>query len=321
MDPITHLVVSISLTALSGTPSPDHSVYTAAALGSLVPDLDFILRIKGEIFYLNQHRGASHSAFGSILISGLLALFLSAIYPQTAWSTIFFWALVGTGSHMMLDFFNPHGIQFLWPLKRKRYHYSLLNGIDPILVLISLLIICHNIFYFLPVHYLGITYLLYLFWRWAMAKSAYRLIKNRLGKKGEITNIITMPSLFSLWSWDFLVVGDKKIIAGDVRCFARSFRIATTLNKHNETIVSRVLDDYIGKLFLDFTPYVHICLKRVNQKIILEFIDLRYRINDKFLHSAVVVFNEKEELEKAVFYPFSKNRGITLVDSAGAARI
>lgn len=313
MDPLTHIMVGLGLASYSGTPlSFGSPLYTAVTLGSLIPDLDFVWGIKGEISYLSEHRGASHSVLGIAALSFLSAALISLFFQDTPYGSLFLWTLAGSVSHILLDFLNPHGIQLLWPFKRKRYHWSLLNGFDPFLVAGSILIII-NAHGQIIAPTLGLSfYAVYIIFRWAMSVSAYQYLWKRFDRS-QAKKTVIMPSLFSLWRWDFFIDNGNTITAGDIRPFRKDFHIATTLKKSTDSIITKALQYKVGKMFYDFTPYMHILpVKRENNEIILEFIDLRYRIKDSFLHSAVAVFNENEELETAFFCPFSKKKQIPL---------
>lgn len=313
MDPITHVVVGIGLATLSNTPlTVSNPLFWAASLGSLAPDLDVVYRTRGEISYLYQHRGASHSLLGLISLPAIIAFILQLFYPHPGFQTLYFWAMTGTASHIMLDFFNPHGVQLLWPIKKTRFHQSLLNGFDPILILVLLVSIFGYTYGIAqPLIVVGCL-IVYMLFRWAMSKTVHRFLIRRFVGDGAKRYII-MPSLLSLWSWDFLIDNHDTITAGEVRILSGKMQIIAVLKKSQEKIVKIARSNQIGKMFGDFTPYFYISpVKKECNETYLEFIDLRYRIKNTFLHSAVAVFNENAELKKAFFYPFSKKREIKI---------
>lgn len=314
MDPITHMVVGVALATLSDSPvTLTNPIYVGAALGSLAPDIDILYRVKGEIEYLRQHRGVSHSLLGITGLASLITLMLVFLHPESSILTLFISTLLGTISHIALDYLNPHGIQALWPLNRKRYHWSLLNGVDPFLIGLSLIIILIHKYYPTVSEIMILGYVGYVLFRWWMSKKVYLLLKRKF-ENHKIEKIITMPSLLSLWKWDFIIENGKALTTGEVKYFSQSFRVIRTLKKYEHKIISKALNSSIGKLFCDFTPYVYICpVQNENNEKVLEFIDLRYRLKKDFLHSAVIVYNNDDELEKAVFHPFSKKRKIQLV--------
>ncbi|MGI6066163.1 MAG: metal-dependent hydrolase [Bacillota bacterium] len=313
MDPITHIVAGIGLAALSNTPlSISNPIYLAASLGSFAPDLDLVCRTQGEISYLYRHRGASHSLLGLLTLPALAAFLLQLFYPNTGFPTLYFWAMAGNISHVLLDFFNPHGVQFLWPIKRTRYHQSLLNGFDPILLLIFIISMIGYKYGATHPLLAILGFFVYMLFRLTMSKTVHKLLIKEFAEDVS-KKFIVMPSLISIWSWDFLIDNKESIIAGEVKILPKKLQVMAILHKSHERIVNIATSNKIGKMFQDFTPYFHVFpIKKESNEIYLEFIDLRYRIKNTFLHSAIAVYNENEELKKAFFYPFSKKREIKI---------
>ncbi len=104
---------------------------SAAALGSLLPDLDAAqskikhLSVAGikpfylpsqAIFHLLGHRTLLHSRRG---LAGI-AIAASLLVPYTDWR-IAFAIVAGYASHLALDACNPSGIPWLYP-RRKRFY-------------------------------------------------------------------------------------------------------------------------------------------------------------------------------------------------------
>ncbi len=313
MDPLTHFITGVSIGTLSGTPLAwNNPIYTAVSLGSLAPDFDLFYRVQGEMSYLNKHRGMTHSFIGIVGTALIFSAFLYYFFfTRAGYLNLVAWFLIGEISHIALDLLNPHGVKLLWPFHLKRYNMNILNGFDPILILCLFSTILSR---YLDLSYYPIGLILsgfYLFVRWKMAANTVLLIKSRLGE--EIKKIIALPSMLSLWKWDFLADDGKVILVGEVKYFSRCLKVDQTLNKYEDKIIDKALNNNAGKIFCDFTQYMHISLKKKEDKIILEFTDLRYRIKQNFLHSAVLVYNQDEELEQATFHPFSKNRTISLM--------
>lgn len=319
MDPITHILVGIALTTCSGAPvSPDNPTLWAATLGALIPDGDLIYRLKGEVPYLNRHRGSSHSLIGVIVLSAMTAALLYLFFTAAGFQDLFYWALAGGCSHLLLDFFNPHGIQALWPLNKKRYHWSLLNGVDPFVLLISLLIIFSGTHSPTVSRFLFLWYGVYLLWRWTMSRRVVNTIKEHFTGAGP-ARIIAMPAVFSLWTWDFVVYCHLTVITGEIRYFSQEYRVMSILKKYEDKTLKTILNTKIGRFFSEFTPYFYVHLKsRDDNKTVLEFIDLRYRVKNRFLHSATAVLDEQGEIMEAFFHPFSKNRHIPLIHRDGS---
>jgi len=103
-----------------------------AILGSLLPDIDhpraFISRgywsiLSTLIRKTTEHRGWTHSLLGAGLFTGILLVILWYFKASLSLALGFF---VGYISHLISDSFNPTGVNWLWP-KRKRYKIGIIR--------------------------------------------------------------------------------------------------------------------------------------------------------------------------------------------------
>src|SRR6056297_2806369 len=104
MDPITHALAGSVVASFSGNSlSLTDPLYLGAILGSVVPDLDIVYQLKGDVSYLKNHRGFSHSIPGLILLSTLISGILFFLFPNIVFSKLLFWTFAGACSHTLLD--------------------------------------------------------------------------------------------------------------------------------------------------------------------------------------------------------------------------
>ena len=130
----THSIFGISLTliilALFGVKLSLHwTIMTAAVLGALIPDIDLTRSTISKICYpISQflednfgHRTLTHSLIGwavATIVFGFLVTIIAFVAPQiphqliTRWISAF---AIGYLSHLILDMFNPRGVNLLWP--------------------------------------------------------------------------------------------------------------------------------------------------------------------------------------------------------------
>ena len=109
----THFLVGAALGSFISLPAAG-----VAAVSSLVPDLDTPGSTLGRLAFpvsalLNAalgHRSVLHSAIGL----GIYAALFQVFAPKFLLA-----ALIGYGSHLLLDALNPKGIFPLWPLPLK----------------------------------------------------------------------------------------------------------------------------------------------------------------------------------------------------------
>src|SRR4029077_9739841 len=110
----------------------------AILIGANLPDIDLVAIIGGQIQYLRYHRGVTHSLFGIAIESLLLALFLM-LFEKTEthrkrlklFFRLFLLSLVGTGSHVLLDYTNSYGIRPFLPFNSGWYSLDTVFIIDP----------------------------------------------------------------------------------------------------------------------------------------------------------------------------------------------
>jgi inner membrane protein len=317
MDPVTHGLVGLVLGLIEGGPiSLTNGMMTASLAGSLLPDLDIIFQLRGDFAYLKQHRGCSHSIPIALLSSGAGALILHLFYPDQQFVLLFGGVLLGFFSHLFLDLLNSYGVKILWPFSQIKYTWNLLPLIDPMLILLCILsMLLHHTgsksISVLPVF--GLYFVL----RWSMRLWAGRLVRNTLRQLKNLHRIFLLPAgRLSFWQWDFIVLTAEKKIVGTVNLLWRKHQIFRELadDPGQQTEYQWILGETpLGQVFREFTPFVHIKAEKMGDFLICSFMDLRYRVENRFLHNGVMVLNQNKEVEKAFFLPYSTAHRIPLV--------
>ena len=111
------------------------------------PDIDVLAGLKGSVTYLDYHRGIAHSLIG---ITCLAFIFWSLIFllgkkvqvkpglPLNGrWLLVA--ALLGAGSHLLLDFTNAYGVRPFLPFSGRWYAWDIMPIIDPLLLVLLVL--------------------------------------------------------------------------------------------------------------------------------------------------------------------------------------
>ena len=133
MDSLTQIVLGASVAeAVAGRKFGNKAILWGAIAGT-IPDLDVFLRfLYHPIEASLVHRGFSHSLIFALLLSPLLAHFISKLYKSEneykKWLYLFFGAIV---THPILDMFTNYGTQFLWPLDT-RISFNTIFVLDPL---------------------------------------------------------------------------------------------------------------------------------------------------------------------------------------------
>lgn len=119
----SHIAVGAALWAgvarLTGLETVEPQALAAAALGSLLPDIDHPQSWAGRkvpfisipLSFLLGHRGITHSALAALACAMLLT------FMGTGWLAAP--VVVGYLSHLLADGLTPSGVPLLWPNKRR----------------------------------------------------------------------------------------------------------------------------------------------------------------------------------------------------------
>ena len=124
---VTHVLFPVALASFL---SREASYLLAAGFFGILSDFDLLLKIR--------HRGFTHS---------LIFLFLISILIYYLDKSLVIFALIGVGSHILLDSMTKSGVQLFYPKKKKyrilsfRYDSFVLNGL---IILFSLYILEKN---------------------------------------------------------------------------------------------------------------------------------------------------------------------------------
>ncbi len=311
MDPLTHAIVGMALGSQSGGGvSLANGALVAAALGAVAPDLDVVAQFWGDLAYLKQHRCFSHSLPGifgiALAAGGLLSLFY-----DLSFSSLMGWAFLGAFSHTFLDLCNSYGVQILWPFNKKMYTANLLMIFDPVLIVLCLAAIVWGI-HGMNSSQLGGSFIIYLGVRWGMRMWAGYLVKKRFSRRYRQIKVVIMPSLNSLFKWDFIARVPGRNIVGSVDLLRKRLKILRRLHYIKEDMKKVLVNSTLGRHFQQFTPFFHVFCEKHEDKVIGRFMDLRYYVKDRFLHNGMIVMTEDLDVEEAVFQPYSLSRRVYL---------
>lgn len=317
MDPITHGLIGITLSAFSGhTIQLNDPVFLGCTLGAMLPDLDIIAHVKGRLNYLLKHRGASHSL---IALSGMavgLSTVLYTIFPTTSWNTIFFWTLIGTMSHGIMDLLNSFGAELLWPFSRKKITVDMIMLTDPVLLcsfLGSFILSLTNpsLEQFSSLSALLLSALYLGFRHLGRIKTRDRLMETyHLDRKEQIK---ILPAMYHPFAWNFILYQGGLVRFGIVRNQTPTIcRVLPKFDEDNPS-VANALEGNLAELFNQLTPYYHVVAHRSGaEECIVEFLDLRYWTKGDFLYTGNVFLNENGEISQEVFHPLPNQAGVLL---------
>ena len=149
MDFFSHFLIGIFIAAFA-LESLGQEFIILAGVMAFIPDFDvflgFFRRVRRS--KLLSHKGISHSFFAALIVSAPVALFFSLITGASfflVWLIAFFFYSL----HVILDGLAASKIPLFYPFSKKRYRFFIDRAINPILALISgILIIFYMVLYF-----------------------------------------------------------------------------------------------------------------------------------------------------------------------------
>lgn len=312
MDSLSHALIGIAVAGLSGHQlSLYDPIYLATILGAQAPDFDIIAQLKGNFSYLRQHRAFSHSIPGLGLWSLLIGTILYFFMPQTNLLTLCSWTFAGGLSHMVIDYFNTHGAAILWPFRKKRKSLHLLNVFDPILLTLmtSLYALPLTMFELSLCTFFVITS--YIALRILLRQKARRQLTNFFSNQ-QIMQLTVMPSLKRILFWDFVLETNSHHLVGQLGALYPVLDIRANLPKP-KTISPLTLEAKktpLGDFFTNFTPFIYFHEQQSKNSISVNIYDLRYILNEKFLHHATIVFDSNELPTASYMYSYGRTMKI-----------
>lgn len=141
MDNLTHTLTAIAISQTGLNRKTRFATVTLILAGN-APDIDILSGLKGSIAYLKYHRGITHSFVGiialALIIWGLVWWLGKRVKPKPGLPLNSGWlllaALLGTGSHLLLDFTNAYGVRPFLPFSGRWYAWDIMFIVDPLLL-------------------------------------------------------------------------------------------------------------------------------------------------------------------------------------------
>jgi inner membrane protein len=135
MDNIAHTLLGLAL-ARAGFERTGPLVTPVLAVGANLPDIDIVVRFRGHLDYLHEHRGITHALPGMGVEAPLLAVIAYALgrlhgVDRLRFLPLLLAASVGLLSHLLLDGLNTYGVRPWLPFSETRYYGDAAFIVDP----------------------------------------------------------------------------------------------------------------------------------------------------------------------------------------------
>lgn len=113
-----------------GSDSGRAALWTCIAAAEF-PDIDVVLGFFGRDIFFRYHRSFTHSAVMLPLWAALIAWIFWELWGRKNFRLLWWAAVAGLASHLVLDWLTNYGTELLWPLSDARFALSWVFIVDP----------------------------------------------------------------------------------------------------------------------------------------------------------------------------------------------
>jgi inner membrane protein len=299
MDTGTHFIMGIGLfglahldPAVASDPHTASAILFSTVVGSQLPDLDSLYRLKGNSAYIRNHRGWTHS-FPMILVwPTLLTFILSYFFPEANLLHTWLWGLLAVFIHVFIDLFNAYGTQALKPIYNRWISWNIISIFDPFIFMIHVIGIALWVsslyppgLIFLSVY---LVLIIYVSWRTYVHYSKLRWLKKQVNKPGKYTLLPT-----ARWNnWKIILELEDMVLMGEIheRTINWTGRLSKKDLTHPAAIHSKQTESI--EAFLSFTSYGFPKVFQRPYGYEVRWYDVRYHYKKRFPFVAVALLDE-----------------------------
>ena len=140
MDNLTHSLVGLAAAKAGLGRQTPYATFVCVAAANL-PDIDIVARAGGPAFYLQHHRGITHSIVGMLALAFAFPLLFAACErlwarlkgrePRARLKGLLVCSVLLSVSHPLLDWTNSYGVRPLLPWDARWFYGDLLFIVDP----------------------------------------------------------------------------------------------------------------------------------------------------------------------------------------------
>lgn len=300
MDTGTHIVMGV---AISGIALADpvlatetSTLYAAVGgimIGSLIPDIDTVLKLRNNAVYIKHHRGITHSIPAVLLWPIVLASLLQLLLPAANFLHVWAWTFLAVFLHVFVDIFNAYGTQALRPFSKHWVALGVINTFDPNIFIAHVIAIAFWTFGFNPlIVFLSLYTLIFGYYilRFAVKSAVKHAVRNRLP---DATEIIISPTI-RFFQWRIVASSEEHHYVG--RAYGRAITIYDQFEREplpKLPEVDAAFKDRNVKAFTEFSPIYRWEITKHKDLCEIRLIDLRYRSNDYYPFVAVAHVDEQ----------------------------
>lgn len=306
MDTGTHVVMGLAIGGIATldpvvaeSSATATSVMIGAIVGSQIPDIDTVLKLRNNAVYIRNHRGITHSIPAVLLWPLAILAVVYPFFPTADLLHLWLWTFLAVFLHVFVDIFNAYGTQALRPFSSKWVALGIINTFDPFIfgIHVAGLFIwafgAHPGYTFLIIY--GIIVVYYLL-RFAAQRSVLRAVKVIIP---DATEIIIAPTM-KFNQWRVAVMSRQQFFVG--RAVKNHVRILDQFNRipvPETPVIEAAKKDKNLSAFLSFSPVYRWEVDEYDDYYEVRFIDLRYRSNGHYPFVAVVQLDREFNIQSS----------------------
>ncbi|PLR95398.1 metal-dependent hydrolase [Bacillus sp. T33-2] len=295
MDTGTHIVMGFALGGLATldpvvaeSSATASSVLVATIIGSQIPDIDTVLKLRNNAVYIRNHRGVTHSIPAVLLWPLLIVAAVYLFHPEANLLHLWLWTFIAVFMHVFVDIFNAYGTQALRPFSCKWLALGVINTFDPFIFGIHVVGLFLWAFGLHPGYTFLVIYavlVLYYITRFIFQRNVYMAVMQAVP---DATDVIIAPTM-RYHHWRIAIMNKHQFFVG--RAHKNHVRILDQFNRvpvPETPILQAAKKDKNLSAFLSFSPVYRWELDEYDDHYEVRFIDLRYRSNGHYPFVAVV---------------------------------
>lgn len=303
MDTGTHIVMGAAICGLSladpvvATDSVTMSaVFIGVVSGSLIPDVDTVLKLRNNAVYIRNHRGITHSIPAVLLWPLVISILLSFLFPTSEFFHVWAWTFLAVFLHVFVDIFNSYGTQALRPFSNHWVAIGVINTFDPIIFALHVIAIAFWLFGMEPVLTFSILYIvvfLYYLLRFAVKAAVKHAVRSTIPNADHIFIAPTMH----FFQWRVAASNSEFHYVG--RAYGRSVNIYDRFEREampKSPYIDAAMKDKNIEAFVSFSPIYRWSVSYVEDLYEIRLIDLRYRSKGYYPFVAVAHINKDMEV-------------------------
>ena len=294
---------------VSGESATMSAVFAGVIIGSLIPDVDTVLKLRNNAIYIRNHRGITHSIPAVLLWPLVISVLLTFVERGANFIHVWAWTFLAVFLHVFVDIFNAYGTQALRPFSNRWVALGVINTFDPIIFSLHILAIFIWAFGANPVYTVGFTYIVIFFYyllRFAVKAAVKKAVCNTIPDAKEIFIAPTMR----FFQWRVAASNEKCHFVG--RAYGRSVNIYDRYDRKPMPKIPQVEAAFTDKniqAFTSFSPIYRWNVSNIGDLYEVRLIDFRYRSKGYYPFVAVAhVDSELNVINSYTGWIFSEDK-------------